>query len=93
MKRKELRVEKFLGEMDRVIPWSSLVREIVPYYKGEKGRPPHDLELMLRIHFLQLWHNLSDPGMEEALYDRLGSSSKSVSQAFMKMVWYPVCSS
>jgi IS5 family transposase len=71
MKRKELRVEKFLGEMDRVIPWSSLVREIVPYYKGEKGRPPHDLELMLRIHFLQLWHNLSDPGMEEALYDRL----------------------
>ena len=71
MKRKELRVEKFLGEMDRVVPWGDLVREIIPYYKSEQGRPPHDLELMLRVHFLQLWHNLSDPGMEEALYDRL----------------------
>lgn len=71
MKRKELRVEKFLGEMDRVVPWLALVTEISPFYKSEKGRRPHDLELMLRIHFLQLWHNLSDPGMEEALYDRL----------------------
>lgn len=71
MKRKELRVEKFLGEMDRVVPWPDLVKEISPYYKSERGRRPHDLELMLRIHFLQLWHNLSDPGMEEALYDRL----------------------
>jgi len=40
-------------------------------YKKTGGRPPHDLELMLRIHFLQLWHNLSDPAMEEALYDRM----------------------
>jgi len=72
MKRKELRVEKFLCEMDRVIPWESLLAVIRPYYKtGEGGRPPHDLALMLRIHFLQLWHNLSDPAMEEALYDRL----------------------
>ena len=71
MKRKALRIERFLGEMDEVVPWSSLVKTIKPYYKSSGGRPPHDLELMLRIHFLQLWHNLSDPGMEEALYDRL----------------------
>jgi IS5 family transposase len=71
MKRKELRVEKFLGEMDVVVPWAALEEEIKPYYRSEKGRRPHDLALMLRIHFLQLWHNLSDPGMEEALYDRL----------------------
>lgn len=71
MKAKRLRVEKFLDEMDMVVPWSALVKEIDPYYKNSKtGRRPHDLELMLRIHFLQLWHNLSDPGMEEALYDR-----------------------
>lgn len=72
MKRKDLRIERFLGEMDRVIPWVDLLEVIRPYYKtGEGGRPPHDLELMLRIHFLQLWHNLSDPATEEALYDRL----------------------
>lgn len=72
MKRKVLRVEKFLSEMDRVIPWDALLSTIRPHYKtGAGGRPPHDLSLMLRIHFLQLWHNLSDPAMEEALYDRL----------------------
>lgn len=71
MKRKVLRVEKFLNEMDTVVPWDTLLREITPYYKtSHTGRRGHDLELMLRIHFLQLWHNLSDPGMEEALYDR-----------------------
>lgn len=71
MKRKELRVEKFLGEMDVVVPWHNLVKAIKPHYKSECGRPPYNLELMLRIHFLQLWHNLSDPAMEEALYDRM----------------------
>jgi len=71
MKKKQLRVERFLGEMDSVVPWSALVAEIQPFYKGASGgRKPHNLELMLRIHFLQLWHNLSDPAMEEALYDR-----------------------
>lgn len=71
MKRKELRIERFLGEMEAVVPWKNLIKEISPYYKSDKGRRPHNLELMLRIHFLQLWHNLSDPGMEEALYDRM----------------------
>lgn len=71
MKAKKLKVERFLEEMDGVVPWSRLVKDMKPYYKRAGGRPPHDLELMLRIHFLQLWHNLSDPGMEEALYDRL----------------------
>jgi transposase, IS5 family len=72
MVRKQLRVERFLGEMERVIPWAALIATLTPYYKtGEGGRTPHDLGLMLRIHFLQLWHNLSDPAMEEAIYDRL----------------------
>lgn len=71
MKRKLLRVEKFLSEMERVVPWDKLCEAIRPHYKQEGGRPPHKLEVMLRVHFLQLWHNLSDPAMEEALYDRL----------------------
>jgi len=72
MKRKELRIERFLGEMQAVIPWGSLCEEIRPfYYAREGGRARHDLLLMLKVHFLQLWNNLSDPMMEEALYDRL----------------------
>ncbi len=71
IKRKILRVEKFLGEMNAVVPWAMLKETIQPHYKKTGGRPPYDLELMLRIHFLQLWHNLSDLAMEEALYDRM----------------------
>ena len=64
------RREKFLAEMEQVVPWKKLCDIIEPFYpKGDKGRPPIGLERMLRIHFLQNWFNLSDPGVEEALYD------------------------
>jgi len=60
----------FLGEMDRVVPWSELCALIEPVYpKPGNGRPPVGLERMLRIYFLQHWFNLSDPAVEEALYD------------------------
>ncbi len=56
--------------MDRVVPWAELVALIQPYLpEGRRGRPPFNVEAMLRIHFMQLWFNLSDPGMEEALHD------------------------
>ncbi|GJL51925.1 MAG: hypothetical protein NPIRA01_31520 [Nitrospirales bacterium] len=71
MKTKKLRIEWFLQEMDQVVPWLQLEEVIQPSYKSPGGRPPHELRVMLRIHFLQLWHNLSDPLMEEGLYDRL----------------------
>jgi len=62
--------EKFLAEMDQIVPWGELCRLIAPKYpKAGDGRPPKDLEMMLRIYFLQQWFNLSDPGVEEALYD------------------------
>ena len=62
--------EKFLGEMDQVIPWARLVKVIEPSYpKASNGRPPMGLAKMLRIYFLQQWYNLSDPAAEEALYD------------------------
>lgn len=62
--------EKFLGEMDQVIPWARLVKVIEPFYpKASNGRPPMGVEKMLRIYFLQQWYNLSDPAAEEALYD------------------------
>jgi transposase, IS5 family len=60
----------FLQEMDAIVPWHRLCALIEPYYpKGDLGRPPIPLDRMLRIHFLQQWFNLSDPAVEEALYD------------------------
>lgn len=60
----------FLAEMDRLIPWSRLCKLIGKHYPtGEGGRPAIGLERMLRIYFLQHWFNLSDPAVEEALYD------------------------
>src|SRR5512147_239394 len=69
-KGKITRRERFLAEMDAVIPWTLLVGLIEPHYPNTgKGRPPHELERMLRIYFLQQWFNLSDPQAEDAIYD------------------------
>ena len=69
-KKKQTRKEKFLTEMDRITPWKKLMRLIEPHYpKGDNGRPPMGVEKMLRIYFMQHWFNLSDPAMEDALYD------------------------
>ncbi|MGH8468774.1 MAG: IS5 family transposase [Gammaproteobacteria bacterium] len=67
---KTTRREKFLTEMDRIVPWGELCGLIAPVYpQTGNGRPPKELETMLRTYFLQQWFNLSDPGVEEALYD------------------------
>src|SRR5580698_4960287 len=69
-KGKVTRRERFLAEMDAVIPWPRLLRLIEPHYpKAGQGRQPLGLEKMLRIYFLQQWFNLSDPQAEDALYD------------------------
>jgi IS5 family transposase len=69
-KGKVTRRERFLAEMDAVIPWPRLLELIEPHYhQGATGRQPHDLERMLRIYFLQQWFNLSDPQAEDAIYD------------------------
>jgi transposase, IS5 family len=69
-KGKVTRRERFLAEMDAVIPWSRLLHVIEPHYpKAGQGRQPLGLEKMLRIYFLQQWFDLSDPGAEDAIYD------------------------
>jgi len=69
-KKKKTRRERFLDEMDKVIPWDDLTQVIVRHYpKAGNGRQPMPLERMLRIYFLQQWYGLSDPAMEDALYD------------------------
>ena len=60
----------FLAEMERVVPWPALCAVVEPYYpKPGNGRPPIGVERMLRLYFLQQWFNLSDPAVEEAVYD------------------------
>src|ERR1700733_13337691 len=67
---KKTRRELFLEEMEQVVPWRELWGLVEPHYpKPGKGRRPVGLERMLRIYFLQQWFNLSDPAVEEALYD------------------------
>jgi transposase, IS5 family len=69
---KTTRRAQFLADMDRVIPWTEMtaaVARVYPKISEQGGRPPIPLERMLRIYFLQLWFNLSDPAAEEALYD------------------------
>src|SRR5690606_10947358 len=70
-KKKQTRREKFLAEMDQVMPWEALLAVTEPYYPkaGRRGRQPMPLATMLRIYFMQQWYALSDPGMEDALYE------------------------
>ena len=69
-KKKQTRRDKFLAEMEQVVPWARLVNRLRPFYpKGERGRPPVGLERMLRIYFLQQWYGLADEALEDALYD------------------------
>jgi IS5 family transposase len=69
-KGKVTRRERFLAEMDAVIPWERLLGLIEPHYpKAGNGTQPMPMERMLRIYFMQNWFNLSDPAAEDALYD------------------------
>jgi IS5 family transposase len=71
-KKRVTRRQRFLAEMESVVPWARLVTAVEPHYpKGERGRPPIGLERMLRIYFLQQWYGLSDEALEDALYDSM----------------------
>lgn len=75
---KTTRRAQFLADMERIIPWPEMtaaVQTVYPKISENGGRPPIPLERMLRIYFLQLWFNLSDPGVEEALYDSVAMRS------------------
>ena len=75
--------EEFLKAMDKAIPWKQWAALIEPYYpKGKRGRPPRGIEKMLRMYLLQCWFNLSDEGIEEAIYDSYAFRS------FMKIAFF-----
>ncbi len=71
-KKKKTRREVFLERMDALIPWDKLERKIRPHYprkRGNRGRTPYPLPVMLRVHCVQLFYNVSDPAMEDMLYE------------------------
>ena len=69
-RRRKTKREEFLDSMNEIIPWSHWIEIIRPYYYNNKrGRKPIDIEIMLRMYLMQNWFNLSDEGMEEAIYD------------------------
>ena len=71
-RQKPTRREKFLTDLDRLVPWSVLIALIEPhYYRGERGRPPVGLELMLRMYLCQNCLGLSDEGIEDAIVDSI----------------------
>ena len=99
--RKMTRKERFLDDMEKIIPLAELAEAIEPFYPKPKGagRRPVGVERMLRIHFLQHWFNLSDPTAEEALYDsratqrnatviRLKGSHHSACFRLLKLIGY-----
>lgn len=69
----QTRRERFLSEMEQVVPWPALLEALEPSYypsaAGRRGRPPMGLERMLRMYFVQQWYGLADEATEEALYD------------------------
>jgi len=70
-KKKQTRRDIFLGELDCITPWAALESSIAPFYpsSGSPGRPPIGLTRMLRMYVAQQCFNLSDEGIEDALYD------------------------
>ena len=69
-KKRRTRREKFLAKRDGLIPWGRLERRVEPFYpKAGRGRRAYPLGTMLRVHCVQLFYNLSDPGMEDLLYE------------------------
>ena len=69
-RKKLTRREEFLQAMDGIIPWAAWIEIIRPHYpSGKRGRPVRGIETMLRMYLLQVWFNLSDVGVEDAIYD------------------------
>lgn len=71
LKKKRTRRERFLEEMERIVPWARLEAVIAPSYprSGRVGRPPIGVPKMLRMYCLQQWYGLADEALEDALYD------------------------
>lgn len=62
---------EWLGETDKLIDWSAVHRLLAPIYASNEGRPSYPVLTLMKLLLLQQWYGLSDPGLEEAVDDRL----------------------
>lgn len=70
VKKRKTRREEFLEKLEVLVPWPRLEERIRPhYFRSQRGRRPYPLSVMLRVHIIQLCYNLSDPAMEDLLYE------------------------
>jgi IS5 family transposase len=69
-RKRQTKRDEFLKIMDAIIPWEEWVATVKPFYfDNTVGRPARGIESMLRMFLLQAWFNLSDEGVEDAIYD------------------------
>ena len=67
-KKRTTRKQRFLGEMDNVLPWKLILKPIAhTTRKQAMVAGPLPLKNMSRIYFMQQWYQLSDPAMEDSL--------------------------
>lgn len=64
----------FLDRIDSLIDWKRIDKELLKGYRkvaGADGRPAYPALPMFKLLLLQRWYGLSDPGLEEAVNDRI----------------------
>ena len=60
-----------LGEIASLLEWDAVEQQLSTVYAAGEGRPAYRPLVMFKALLLQQWYQLSDPGLEEALLDRL----------------------
>jgi IS5 family transposase len=61
----------FLKKIDQQVAWRPFEKLLESLYHPNRGRPSHPPLMMFKALLLQQWYGLSDPGLEEAICDRL----------------------
>ena len=60
-----------LERIDEEVDWEKFDTLVEGIYSAEEGRPSYPPLMMVKVLLLEQWYNLSDPQMEEALWDRI----------------------
>ena len=60
-----------LERIDEEVDWERFAELVEGIYSAEEGRPSYPPLMMVKVLLLEQWYNLSDPQMEEALWDRI----------------------
>ena len=88
LRKRKTKREEFLEIMEEIIPWDEWVEFVRPYYPdGRRGRPTKGIEKMLRMYLLQVWFNLSDEAVEDAIYDSYYNFKLNSAICLRRIIW------